>query len=519
MNSSLANHSCVPSTFSTPTLLGGQILGIEAAIVSNYSYDIPTGWRYSQPAVDVENAEFCNVTITYTHTGQNDSVVVETWLPIDSWNERLQSVGGGGFQAGRFALGYAAMAGAIYDGYATTTTDGGLGTASYPSWALVSPGNFNLVALDDLGHTTLNDMAIIAKDVIQSYYGKGPSYSYFNACSQGGRQASILAQQYPTAYDGIIAAAPGMWWAELMLTAVWPTFYMDLTEQYPDACELTQLTSLAKALCDKLDGIEDGLIAEPEECRQIFSASEYVGTTFNCSTTGESMNISEAAVAVANAVWDGPRYSNGDFLWYGFEIGSDLATLAATTCGEDGQCTAASSATYLWYYQTFVLKDPTADVTNLTHAQFDTMYRSFKRTFASSLEATETDIVDFRDAGGKMITYHGLADAAISPGGTLHYYNQVMNKINNTSDFYRYFRVPGLEHCYGGDGGQPVALFDQLRSWVENGTAPDSTPVTIQQSGNATRPEILCPYPKKATFRQSCINSTSASATECWSCD
>ncbi|KAI8964689.1 tannase and feruloyl esterase [Daldinia sp. FL1419] len=519
MASLLANHSCTPSTFSTPTLFGAEILSVDAALVNNYNFDVPAGWRFTQPAINVQDLSFCNVTVTYTHPGLNDTINVETWLPLDGWNERLFAPGGGGWVAGRFIVQYGPMAAAVQDGYATVSTDAGLGTAQVndaPEWVIISPGNLNVVAFHDLGYVSLNDAAIIAKDVIQKYYGQEPAYSYWNGCSQGGRQGSVLAQQYPTAYDGIISMAPGLYWAELIASVAWAAFYMESTKQYPHTCELTKLTSLAVSVCDKLDGVEDGLIAEPEQCRQIFSASDYTGTVFNCSTTGTNMKISPAAVAVANSVWDGPRYSNGDYMWHGFEIGADLATIASTTCDQNGECTADGKDQLLSMYKGFVLRDLSADATEVTHEEFEYMFRTLRRIFSSSLQATDPDLSAFKEAGGKMITLHGLADQAITPASTLEYYKQVTKLINNTSDFYRYYRIPGLGHCEGGPGGQPEGIFDQLRQWVENGTAPESSPVKIQQAGNTTRHEIICPYPKKATFETDCTNPASA---ECWSCE
>ncbi|KAK6955180.1 hypothetical protein Daesc_002811 [Daldinia eschscholtzii] len=518
MSYPVANHSCTASTFSTPALFGAEILSVDTNLVSNYNFDVPADWRYTQPSVSVQNATFCNVTVTYTHPGMNDTINVETWLPVDGWNERLFAPGGGGWVAGRFILQYGPMAAAVQDGYAAVTTDSGVGTDQVPDWFLVSPGNLNLVAFDDMGHTTLNDASIIAKDLIKSYYGRGPAYSYWNGCSQGGRQASILAQQYPTAFDGIIAAAPGIYWAELMTSSTWGAYYMDSTKQYPRTCELEELTALAVSACDELDGVKDGLIAEPEECRKKFSAADYVGTLFNCSDTGASMEISSAAAAVATSMWDGPRFSNGEFMWYGYEIGTNLSTIAPTTCDQDGQCVPSGREAFLALYEAFVLRKLTGTVTEVKPEEFDNMFRTLKRLFSSTMEATDPNLAAFKKAGGKMITFHGLADEAITPASTLDYYNQVTRLDNTTSDFFKYYRVPGLAHCFGGAGGQPVGMFEQLRRWVENGTAPEASPVTIQgQAGNATRGEIICPYPKKAVFDRVCGSVDSSS--KCWKCE
>ena len=149
---------CTPSSVSFPQLLGADFIESQVNFVTNYSYDIPDGWRYSQLSENVQNATFCNVTMTYTHTGQSDTINVEAWLPIDNWNGRLQAIGGGGWVAGRFPLTYGGMAGAVFDGYATVTTDAGLGSSYFPlEWSISSPGNLNLVALQNLGLVSLYD--------------------------------------------------------------------------------------------------------------------------------------------------------------------------------------------------------------------------------------------------------------------------------------------------------------------------------------------------------------------------
>ncbi|KAL2813406.1 Tannase/feruloyl esterase [Aspergillus granulosus] len=511
-------QACTPSTFSIISLFGGEILSISAGLVTNYNFPIPDGWRYSQPSLNVENATFCNVTVTYTHPGKHDTINAEIWLPPTDWNGILQSVGGGGWTAGRYFLSYAGMAGAIHDGYATATTDGGLGGFQDPAdWGLVSLGNLNLVAFDNFGQTALNDLSVIAKDVIQAYYGQGPLYTYFNGCSNGGRQASILAQQYPEAYDGIIAAAPGMYWAELAVTSIWPAFYMDLTNQYPRKCEMEQLTSIAIANCDALDGVEDGIISDPEKCRATIKLDDHLGTAFACNETGTELTITAEAIDVAKAIFSGPRYSNGDFMWYGYEIGTDLSALAASTCASEGSCIPAQRQSLQFWWQLWVLEDLTANISTLTHAQYDHLYLTLKKKLAA-VAATETRISEFQRAGGKMLTFHGLTDAAITPASTLHYFKEVSNVLKNTTDFYRYYRVPGLQHCFGGPGGQPIHMFDQLRSWVENGTAPLASSVTVTLPNNGgTINQVICPYPQKAVYQHSC--DWQPSTRECWQCE
>lgn len=183
---------------------------------------------------------------------------------------------------------------------------------------------------------------------------------------------------------------------------------MDLTQQYPRGCELTYLTSQAIAKCDGLDGTLDGLISEPELCLESFNAADYVGDSFTCADTAANMTLSTAAVAVANATWTGPRFSNGDFMWYGYEIGSDLATAAATTCATNGTCIPSGRASLAFWYAEYVLQNLDTNVTTLTHAQFDGLFRTLQKVFASSMEAREPGLFDFANAGGKMITFHGL---------------------------------------------------------------------------------------------------------------
>lgn len=161
----MANYSIFPAAVACnasavpwPALFGADVVSLTADLVRNFSRDVSSELYYNHPSSTVRSMDFCNITVTYTHPSHNDTINIETWLPTTTWNGRLQAVGGGGWVAGRFVLSDVAMAGAVGEGYVATTSDAGVGLNSAPDpWALVSPGNVNLYALQDLASVALND--------------------------------------------------------------------------------------------------------------------------------------------------------------------------------------------------------------------------------------------------------------------------------------------------------------------------------------------------------------------------
>ncbi|KAI1634774.1 Tannase/feruloyl esterase [Biscogniauxia mediterranea] len=530
----MASLACTPSTFS-PTLFGADILSVQASLVSNYSASVPDAYRLTAPSIEVRNLTFCNVTVTYTHPGTDDSVNVEAWLPTENWNNRFIAVGGAAWAAGRYVVGYSAMAGAAAEGYATITTDAGLGSATDASpWALLSPGNVDLYKLQNLASVSLNDEAVIGKSLVKSFYGTGPAYSYWNGCSQGGRQGLMLAQRYPTAYDGLAIGAPAAYWTEVVTSIFWPQQYMNMLGTYPYNCELDAITAAAVSACDGLDGVADAIIGDVEACRAAFDPFALVGTRVPCNETGgRDIAISAAAAAVANATWSGAASAAGRRLAPGLNIGADLTGngagasgsggTATTNCtGNDGDtCVGAPNLLAAQWFSLFVAKDPDFAYGNLTHAQFDRLVRESAQQYTSLIGTGDADLTEFRDVGGKIVMFHGLADQIVPTKISETYHAAVVSATapdEGVDAFYRYFPVPGLGHCLGGNGPQPTALFAQLRAWVENGTAPDSSPVSYRNArDNSTQQNtVLCPYPRRATLDAQCGD---AAKSECWVCE
>ncbi|KAL1859956.1 hypothetical protein Plec18170_001904 [Paecilomyces lecythidis] len=417
------------------------------------------------------------------------------------------------------------MNGALADGYATITTDAGLGSASDAApWALSSPGNVNLYNLDNLASVSLNDEATIGKSLIESFYGKLPEFSYWNGCSQGGRQGLMLAQRYPTAYDGIAVGAPAIYWTEFFASIQWPQQFMNMLDIYPYGCELDAITNAAIAACDGLDGVTDGIIMETDGCLASFDPFQLVGKTINCTEAGGKLNISAAAAAVTNATWNGPITADGRNVWYGLNPGADLTGNSPTSYGQPGivatncttgTCTGAPSFLGLQWLQYFVVKDPDFDVSNLTHVEFDRLAHLSTQIYSSTISTDDPDLSTFRDSGGKLISFHGLADNIIPSKGTQKYFNTTASVLPDINTFYRHYEVPGLGHCFGGLSGEPTDLFAQLRAWVENGTRPGPSPIQITTSDGVVQQRILCPYPQRANLDKDCGDTAAA---DCWSC-
>ncbi|KAH9905394.1 Tannase/feruloyl esterase [Xylariomycetidae sp. FL2044] len=509
---------CVPETFAEPVISGAEILSLTAALVTNYSCEVTSTYYPNHPPINVEYVTFCNVTVSYTHPGDDDFITAEAWLPTDNWNGRLQATGGSGLGLGRFDISYGGMAGAIGEGYATISADGGITNPLDPyTWVLDSPGEINNVLIGHWGGDTLNDMAVVAKGFVQDFYDRPPAFSYFNGCSNGGRQGFEIAQRWPDAYDGIASAAPAIHWAQWAPAMFWPQMLMNVMGQYPRGCELDFLTSLAVQKCDGDDGVVDGIISNPKAC--FFDPFPYVGTRFPCAAEGRIVQLSEAAAVIANATWTGPTDVEGNFLWYGVNYGTDLSGdftgtgMAAVNCNTGALCRNNPIPLAYQWIQLFVEKDPNYNYTAMNRTDFDEMMRKSAAELDQYVANSDPDLTEFYSAGGKMMTYHGLYDQIIPIQATEKYYNKVAAILPNIHDFYRFYEVPGLGHCFG--NGQPSTVFDALRAWVENGTVSESLPTTLVDVVGKSNDRIICPYPERAVFDKECGD---AARVQCFAC-
>jgi hypothetical protein len=435
---------------------------------------------------------YCDVTVVLSHPGAGDRVTVKVMLPSDpaDWTGRLQALGGSAYQAGD--LNGSGLAAGVKDGYVTTTTDAGVSqNVIDASWGLKPDGTVNTGLLKNFASRSAHDMTVVAKNVARAYYGRSVDYAYWNGCSTGGRQGYKEAQSYPNDYDGILAAAPAVDWSRFAIGTLWSQAVFNEERVAPTTCEMAAFNTAAIKACEKLDGVADGIIDTPRDCH--WDPRSLIGTKVQCE--GQELTISAALADAVRKIWAGPTSPGGRQLWYGPNIGADFSYLA--TAGSPF-IVADNWAKY------FVAKDPAFDTKKLTYASFYQLFTQSVREYNQGIGTNDADLSAFRDAGGKLLSWHGQADQLVPTKGTVGYRNRVnlvMGGNARVNDFYRLFLLPGVQHCGGGTGPQAVDPLGTLVNWVEKGQRPATlATATTSSTGEVTATRNACSYPQVARY-------------------
>ena len=229
----------------------------------------------------------------------------------------------------------------------------------------------------------------------------------------------MMAQRFPDAYDGIAAGAPAIHWTESVPNIHWPQQVMNELRHYPYGCELDAITAAAVSVCDGLDGVRDGVISNPDDCLKTFSPFSVVGTKIQCAQLNNTeVAISKSAAEIASAAWRGITTADGTSVWHGIAPGADLTGnspssygqpgIAATTNCTASGCVGAPNTIGLQWLQLFVEKNPEKDLSNLTRDEFLELVHASRQQYSSIIGTTDPDLTRFRDAGGKLISFHGL---------------------------------------------------------------------------------------------------------------
>ena len=454
----------------------------------------------------------------------DSEIKFEVWLPptATDWTERLKVNGTGGYAG---SIPYARLAQDVADGFVSAGSNMGHDGGESANWTLNRPEK-----VKDWGLRAHYSVATAAKAVSQAFYGKPVAHSYFEGCSNGGRQALMMAQNYPQLFDGIVAGAPSNFYPDLLMWLLWtgknqtPVFGQPAVVSAEKRAAVTQQIVQA---CDAADGLVDGQITNPRACSFDIDA---------LGPNGDS-TLTAAELAVFKAMYAGTTSETGAQRYTGARFGSEADW-------DPGFADRGGYGPFIGHYVYSVESPPfewRRDV------NFSSVYDEMKTALTPITAAPSPDLTAFRRRGGKLIQYHGWNDSVVPPDGSISYFHALtqfellrrlpprvaehyVNNLNpqvvaavsqafgdDVRRFHRLFMLPAVGHCGGSTGPSaigggapepPKALrnaethaVSAVIRWVEQGVAPEKIVASrLDATGALVRQRPVCPYPAQAAY-------------------
>ncbi|KAI8961400.1 tannase and feruloyl esterase [Daldinia sp. FL1419] len=448
------------------------------------------------------------------------------FLP-DDWNSKFIAIGSYSFLGG---INWLDMGAGVQYGAATLATDTGHSSgAGDMTWPTTQQLRVNWA------YQALEGSIISGKQLIQTYYNdKKITYSYYSGCSTGGRQGLKQIQRDPDMFDGALIGAPAWDTKNLMpwisRLAMW-NLPEDADGSISDQRLFARLESEVLKQCDPLDGMEDGIISSPSACRAKFDFNQ-----ISCDKSTDKTGCwSEAQIETAQKMYNDYTTESGDLVYKGLDYSSEAEWGTFLMPASPNDANNVRRNFDAQYERTFMDYGSGWQITSYNDSVVDDARARDKESVQAS--ADQFDLGSFRSKG-KIILYGGLADATVPVQHTTLYYNQTIEAMGSVDDFFRYFQIPGMAHCWNSPTGTKfsnpwmIAGAGQaaqvppytagssvpgykdkehdallaLMDWVENGNAVSqiiatgfSFTDTTGQSVKMQRQRPLCAFPRTAT--------------------
>ncbi|KAF2185566.1 tannase and feruloyl esterase [Zopfia rhizophila CBS 207.26] len=528
------NGICSINTFnSTLSLIGASIEKI--GIVP------PGGCFRGSPADDIAVTGRPNVA---ADVGGSCALIVKNGsyrfgllLPDNSaWKGSFLAVGNYAFAGGInfIDMGFGVS---IY-GMATMSTDTGHSSSEGDmTWA-----KGNTQAQEDWGFRAMNGSVAIAKQLVDAYYGRNPSFSYYSGCSTGGREGLKQIQVDQTSFNGLLIGAPA--WDQYHMMPWITKLGADYSK--PEANgnftfnQWFGMVVKIRAACDLKDSVPDNIISRPDLCN-----FDEIAPLLQCNETVKDYCLNENQIPTARQIYqDYVIGGNPDPVFYGPELGSEVEL--GLTIGGYLNNTNPTGFDREWFKNFMGYPD--------NYVYNDSALTDAVDKNPGNATADGFNISKFAQNRGKIILYQGLADGVIPAKSTMNFYNKTKEDTDGDVDSYmRYFPVPGMRHCWlsdtdlegnafapwmlGGAGqvnlvtpseagqvlGNPeLDAFARLQQWVEAAAAdptaagPTNITATTWFTWNQTiwRQRPICAYPRMAALK----DGADLNKKESWEC-
>ncbi len=395
---------------------------------------------------------------------ERSNINVEIWLPdADQWNARFLGLGNGG-AAGK--INSTSLAGPMAGGYAVATTD--MGTAPNADSGVGNPEVWK-----DFGFRATHLMTVAAKEVIQTFYGRGPKYSYFNGGSTGGQQALQEAQRYPEDYDGIVAAVPAHCRTPLHAYFLWNDQILN-KRPFTKSQEASVIAAGNEYMASReIPAVAGKFVSDPR-CE-----AKDIEAVVDLALKKDSTLTKEHAEALKKLL-DGPKHAvTGERIFNGIPLGGTMSD--------------AHGHLYLFKWVFGADK-------KLEEINFGADIETYTAALAPYLNAENPDLAAFEKRGGKLMMTSGSADSIVPFHATLDYYERVIDHfgdLGKVQSFFKFYLVPGMGHGPGPGINQVPGLLEILRNWRERNIEPQVLEGNRTVNGRSEFKMPLHPYPAK----------------------
>ncbi|KAL4734214.1 Tannase/feruloyl esterase [Aspergillus similis] len=512
---------------------------------------------------------YCNVTVSYTHPGKDDTVVVKYAFPSPAeFKNRFYVAGGGGYTLNSDATGgleYGAVSGATDAGYDAFNND-------YDSIVLKGNGSVDWDATHMFGYQALGEMTLLGKELTRGFYGIGSEqkvYTYYEGCSDGGREGMSQVQRWGEEYDGAITGAPAFRYAQQQVQHIFSSVVEHTLDYAPPPCELAKIVNATIAACDPLDGRTDGVVSRTDLCMLNFNLTSIIGTPYYCAAeTSTSLGfgfskrghhgrnrkrddhsstsyqpaqngtVSAKGVAVAQAIYDGLHTTQGERAYLSWQIASELSDATSTYNSTSGKWELTITSMGGEYVRKFVQLLDLDNLSTLDGVTYDTVVGWMDTAmvrYYDTLQTTHPDLTKFKEAGGKLLHYHGESDPSVPAASSVHYWQSVKSimypdvddetALSDMSDWYQFYLIPGAAHCGTNTlqpGPYPQNNMEIMIDWVENGVKPSRLNATVSSGDYEGETQMLCQWPKRPLWKNgsdsfSCVDDEES--IESWTYD
>jgi tannase len=378
------------------------------------------------------------------------------------------------------------------------------------------------------GYEAIHELSIVGKAFTKTFFGMADEdklYSYYQGCSEGGREGWSQVQRFGDEWDGATIGAPAFRFAFQQVQHLYSNVVEQTNGYYPPPCELAAIVNATIQACDALDGRADGVVSRNDLCQFNVNINATLGLPYACAATpdqtfpfprpgtpAQNGSVTAEGIAVAQEILDGLHDSQGNRVYFSYtpsaNFGDAGTTYDATTDTWELDITGLGGS----FVEVLLDLKNGSNIPTLDNVTYDTLrdwiFEGWNK-YNDVLMTNWPDLTPFQSAGGKVIHVHGESDDSIPTASSVRYWESVRDVMypgqdyNTSSDalkeWYRLFLVPGAGHCNANpaqpNGPWPQTNMAVLIDWVENGVEPVTLNATVLQGVNQGTNQQICAWP------------------------